>query len=136
MSKTVKKIISTDKAAAPISAYSQAICVNNMVYVAGTVGFDKNTNKAAEGGVVGQARKCFENLRGILEAAGSSLNNVVKITILLHDISDFQAVNEVYKEFFKEPYPARISFQAGKLPLGLKLEIDAIAVIGEVQTIQ
>ncbi|XP_047112689.1 2-iminobutanoate/2-iminopropanoate deaminase-like [Schistocerca piceifrons] len=136
MSKTVRKIISTAKAAPPVSAYSQAVCVDNMVYVSGTIGVDKDTKKLADNGVVGQARAAFTNLGNILEAAGSSFGKVVKVTILLDDINDFAAVGDVYKEFFKEPYPARISYQAAKLPLAAKIEVDAIAVAGDMETIQ
>nr|CAD7458269.1 unnamed protein product [Timema tahoe] len=134
MSKVSRKIISTLSAPKPVAPYNQAVQVDRTLYLSGVLGLDKNTNKLVTGGIVAEARQALENLGKILNASDSSYENVVKTTILLNDIADFGSVNEVYKEFFKEPYPARTAYQAGKLPLGANVEIEVIAIVGEVET--
>ena len=119
--------IKTDRAPIPRGPYSPAIRAGNMVFVAGQVPLDPAINQPVQGSIEDQARRVMENITAILEAAGSSLERVVKATIFLADIGDFAAVNGVYAEYFKGTPPAR-STVAGALPSGFRLMIDAIAV--------
>ena len=122
------KAIATQNAPAAIGPYSQAIEANGTVYVSGQLGIDPATGNFAEGGAVAQARQSLTNISNILKEAGLSMKNVVKVTVLLADINDFAAVNEVYKDFFEAPVPARSAFAVAALPKGGKIEIEAIAV--------
>ena len=122
------KAIATQNAPAAIGPYSQAIEVNGTVYVSGQLGIDPSTGSFAEGGAVAQARQSLTNISNILKEAGMSMKNVVKVTVLLADINDFAAVNEIYKDFFDAPFPARSAFAVAALPKGGKIEIEAIAV--------
>lgn len=96
MATIVKRIISTARAPRPTAPYSQAVVIDRTVYMSGVLGTDKDTGKFAEGGVVPQAIKAFENIRNILDAAGSKVENVIKCTVLLNDMSDFAAINQEY----------------------------------------
>lgn len=120
----MKKAIRTEKAPAPIGPYSQAIVAGNRVYVAGQGPLNVETGKMPEG-VGEQTRQVLTNIRTILEAAGATMDDVVKTTVHLADMKDFEAFNEVYKEFFKTPYPARIT--VGSNLYDILVEIDAIA---------
>lgn len=122
------KAIATQNAPAAIGPYSQAIEANGTVYVSGQLGIDPSTGSFAEGGAVEQARQSLTNISNILKEAGLSMKNVVKVTVLLADINDFAAVNEIYKDFFEAPFPARSAFAVAALPKGGKIEIEAIAV--------
>ena len=122
------KAIATQNAPAAIGPYSQAIEANGTVYVSGQLGIDPATGSFAEGGAVAQARQSLTNISNILKEAGLSMKNVVKVTVLLADINDFAAVNEVYKDFFEAPFPARSAFAVAALPKGGKIEIEAVAV--------
>ena len=122
------KAIATQNAPAAICPYSQAIEANGTVYVSGQLGIDPSTGSFAEGGAVAQARQSLTNISNILKEAGMSMKNVVKVTVLLADINDFAAVNEIYKDFFEAPFPARSAFAVAALPKGGKIEIEAIAV--------
>ena len=122
------KSIATQNAPAAIGPYSQAIEANGTVYVSGQLGIDPSTGSFAEGGAVAQARQSLTNISNILKEAGMSMKNVVKVTVLLADINDFAAVNEIYKDFFEAPFPARSAFAVAALPKGGKIEIEAIAV--------
>lgn len=122
------KAIATQNAPAAIGPYSQAIEANGIVYVSGQLGIDPATGNFAEGGAVAQARQSLTNISNILKEAGLSMKNVVKVTVLLADINDFAAVNEIYKDFFEAPFPARSAFAVAALPKGGKIEIEAIAV--------
>ena len=122
------KAIATQNAPAAIGPYSQAIEANGTVYVSGQLGIDPATGSLAEGGAVAQARQSLTNISNILKEAGLSMKNVVKVTVLLADINDFAAVNEIYKDFFEAPFPARSAFAVAALPKGGKIEIEAIAV--------
>ena len=122
------KAIATQNAPAAIGPYSQAIEANGTVYVSGQLGIDPATGSFAEGGAVAQARQALTNICNILKEAGLSMKNVVKVTVLLADINDFAAVNEIYKDFFEAPFPARSAFAVAALPKGGKIEIEAIAV--------
>ena len=122
------KAIATQNAPAAIGPYSQAIEANGTVYVSGQLGIDPATGNFAEGGAVAQARQSLTNISNILKEAGLSMKNVVKVTVLLADINDFAAINEIYKDFFEAPFPARSAFAVAALPKGGKIEIEAIAV--------
>lgn len=122
----MKNIISTDKAPAAIGPYSQAIKCGSMVYVSGQLPLDPATGKFPEA-TVDQARQSLTNVKSILEAAGTSLDKVVRVGIFMTDLADFKAVNEVYATFFIENCPARSTVQVAALPMGAKIEIEAIA---------
>ena len=122
------KAIATQNAPAAIGPYSQAIKAGNTVYVSGQLGIDPSTGNFAEGGTEAQARQSLTNISNILKEAGLSMKNVVKVSVLLADINDFAAVNEIYKDFFEAPFPARSAFAVAALPKGGKIEIEAIAV--------
>ncbi|XP_039286989.1 2-iminobutanoate/2-iminopropanoate deaminase isoform X2 [Nilaparvata lugens] len=129
MSKLIRKIITAAKAPKPVGPYNQAVQVGNTIYVSGVLGIDVNTSKLVAGGAPAEANQALKNLGEILAAADSSYKNVVKTTIFLADIGDFSAVNETYKQC--DPYPARSTFQVGKLPMEARVEIEVIAVSGE-----
>ncbi|MDO4959698.1 MAG: RidA family protein [Prevotellaceae bacterium] len=122
------KAIATQNAPAAIGPYSQAIKAGNTVYVSGQLGIDPSTGNFAEGGTEAQTRQSLTNISNILKEAGLSMKNVAKVTVLLADINDFAAVNEIYKDFFEAPFPARSAFAVAALPKGGKIEIEAIAV--------
>ncbi|MBQ6309839.1 MAG: RidA family protein [Prevotella sp.] len=120
------KAISTEKAPAAIGPYSQAIEANGFVYASGQLPIDPATGEFPEG-IKAQTRQSLTNAKAILEAAGLSMKNVVKTTVLLSDIADFGAMNEVYAEFFSEPFPARSAFAVKSVPKGALVEIECIA---------
>lgn len=123
----MKNVISTDKAPAAIGPYSQAIEVNNMVYTSGIIPVVPSTGEIPEGSAA-QAKQAFENLSKLLEAAGTGMDKVVKTTVFIKEMNDFGAINEVYAQFFPEPYPARSCVEVARLPKDVMLEIEAIAV--------
>jgi len=124
----IMKAISTSAAPAAIGPYSQAIEGNGTVYVSGQLPINPATGVFAEGGIKEQARQSLTNIKNILAEAGLTMSNVAKVTVLLADINDFAAVNEVYAEFFSAPYPARSAFAVAALPKAAAIEIEAIAV--------
>jgi len=121
------KVIKTNKAPAALGPYEAGIRVGNFVFTSGQIPVDPKTNELVTGPIELQARQSLENVKGILEAEGYSLNDVVKTTVLLADINDFAAVNKVYGEYFSEHKPARSCFQVGKLPKNAGIEIEVIA---------
>jgi len=123
----MKKIISTPNAPAAIGPYSQAVEINNTLYISGQIPIDPKTGKMIEGDIKEQTRQVLKNIDAILQAAGYSLVHVVKSTCLLSDMSDFKAMNEVYGEFYFEHQPARAAFAVKGLPLGALIEIETIA---------
>merc|ERR1711994_1236939 len=127
-------IISTKKAPDAIGPYNQAVQVNNTLYISGQIGFNPTTMEIVSGGVVAEAKQALTNMGHILEAANCSFNNVVKTTVLLADINDFKDVNEVYTKFFTDNYPARAAYQVAALPRGARVEIEAVAVVGNITT--
>ena len=123
----MNKAISTEKAPAAIGPYSQAIEANGFVYASGQLPIVPATGTFPEGGIKEQTRQSLLNAQAILQQAGLDLKNVVKTTVLLADIADFGAMNEVYAEFFSQPYPARSAFAVKALPKGALVEIECIA---------
>ena len=121
------KTIATNNAPAAIGPYSQAIEANGFVYASGQLPIDPATGVFPEGGIKEQTRQSLLNAQAILREAGLDLCNVVKTTVLLADIADFGAMNEVYSEFFSQPYPARSAFAVKDLPKGAMVEIECIA---------
>ena len=124
-----KKVFQTDKAAVTGGPYSQAIIHNGIIYVAGQGAVDPQTNEIMPGTLEEEAGLALENLRIILEEAGSSLDKVLTITVYLLEIEEYARFNEVYKKYFKENRPARTCIQAGNLPFGTRVEITATAYI-------
>ena len=125
---TQRKAIQTDKAPKAIGPYSQALLVGNTLYISGQLGIDPVTGKLVEGNTAAQAEQALKNVMAILMEVNMSMHNVVQVQVFLEDIADFAAVNDVYKAFFAEPYPARAAIQAGALPAGASVEILATAV--------
>lgn len=125
----MKEIISTEKAPGAIGPYSQAIKTGNMVFCSGQIPINPETGEFVSENVAEQTHQVLINLRAVLEAAGSNLNNVVKTTVFLADMNDFAAMNEIYAEFFSDNKPARATVQAARLPRDARVEIDCIAVI-------
>ena len=123
----MKKIIATTNAPAAIGPYSQAVQTGNLVFVSGQLPIDPATGAFAGSDIASQTRQSLKNVQAILEAAGYSLSDVVKTTVLLHEIADFAAMNAVYAEFFTGTCPARAAFAVKDLPKGALVEIEAIA---------
>ncbi len=121
-----KTIIESPNAPAAIGPYSQAVATGDLLFTSGALPIDPATGKMVEGDVAARAHQVFKNLTAIAEEAGTSLDNAVKVTVYLADIADFQAVNAVYGEYFKEPFPARSAFQVAALPLGADIEVEAV----------
>lgn len=126
-----KTIIATDKAPAAVGPYSQGVRVGNLIFTAGQGGLDPATGRLVEGGIEAQTRQTMKNLSAILQAAGSSLSQVIKTTVFLQDIADFQTMNRVYAEFFGDDPPVRSTVQVAALPLGALVEIEAVAIVGD-----
>jgi 2-iminobutanoate/2-iminopropanoate deaminase len=127
----VREAISTDGAPAAAGPYSQAIRVGDLVFTAGQLGLDPSSGEFAADDVAGQAQRALTNLAAILEAAGSGLDRLVKVTVYLADIGDWPAVNEVYARLVPEPFPARSAFAVKDLPKGARVEIEAVATVGD-----
>ena len=125
----MKKQVQTDKAPKAIGPYSQAIIADDLVFCSGQIPIDPATGNVLEGTVEEQARQALKNLGAVLEAAGSSYDQVVKTTVFLQDMNDFAKMNAVYGEFFKTPYPARAAVEVARLPRDVKVEIEAIALV-------
>ncbi|MBQ9550147.1 MAG: RidA family protein [Lachnospiraceae bacterium] len=125
----MNQTVHTDNAPKAIGPYSQAIKAGNTVYVSGQLPVDPATGEFAGDDIKTQTKQSLTNIENILKAAGGGMGDVVKTTVLLSDIGDFGAMNEVYAEFFKEPFPARAAFQVAAIPKGAKVEIEAVAVL-------
>ena len=126
----MRKAIVTEKAPKPLGPFSQAVVDGDFIFLAGQVCSNPLTGKLEPGDVRSETKRTFENVRAILQAAGSSLDDVVKCNVYLRDINDFSAMNEVYATFFSAPFPARTTIQAGALPGGIAVEIECIAKKG------
>nr|XP_012624674.2 ribonuclease UK114 [Microcebus murinus] len=134
MSSLIRSVISTAKAPGAIGPYSQAVLVDKTVYISGQIGMDPSSGQLASGGVEEEAKQALKNIGEILKAAGCDFTNVVKTTVLLADINDFNTVNDIYKQYFKSNYPARAAYQVAALPKGGRIEIEAVAVRGPFTT--
>jgi len=123
-----KQVVNTDRAPAAIGPYSQALKVGEMVFVSGQIPIDPATGDIVQGDIKAQTRQVLTNLNAVLKAAGSSLEEAVKTTVYITNMDEFAQVNEVYSEFFKDQPPARACVEVSRLPKGVAIEIDAIAV--------
>lgn len=125
----MKQIISTTSAPAAIGPYSQAVLVNGILYTSGVIPIDPATNTLVEGDIRVQATQAIGNLKNLLEAAGTSCENVIKTTVFIKNMDDFGTVNEVYQSFFQTDCPARSCVEVARLPKDVLIEIEAIAVV-------
>lgn len=123
------EIISTDKAPAAIGPYSQAVKCGNVIYTSGAIPIDPNSGNVVAGGAAQQAEQAIKNLAEVLKGAGAGLGNVVKTTVFIKDMNDFTAINDVYKSFFTDNYPARSCVEVARLPKDVLVEIECIAVL-------
>ncbi len=124
----MKQTISTPNAPQAIGPYSQAMKTNNLIFCSGQIPL-KPDGTMVEGGVKEQTKQVMENLKAVLETAGSNLDQIVKTTIYLTDLTDFQTINEIYGGYFKQNFPARATVQVAALPKGAKIEIEAVAIL-------
>jgi reactive intermediate/imine deaminase len=130
MEKTLsKKALHTNDAPAAIGTYSQAIQTNGLVFMSGQIPLDPATMELVEGDFEARARRVFDNLRAVAEAAGGELNSIVKLTVYLTDLSNFATVNSVMTEYFDEPYPARAALGVSSLPKGADVEAEAVLAL-------
>jgi 2-iminobutanoate/2-iminopropanoate deaminase len=123
-----KEIISTDKAPAAIGPYSQAVKIGNMIFTSGQIPLDLNGNKVSED-IQAQTVKVLDNLKAVLEAGGSNLDNVIKTTVFIKDMNQFGQINEIYGQYFTNKQPARSCVQVSRLPKDVDVEIEAVAVV-------
>lgn len=121
--------IQTDRAPAAIGPYSQATRAGNTVYFSGQIPLDPATGEVVAGGIDAQARRAFDNLKAVAEAAGGSMGDIVRVGLYLTDLSQFGAVNTVMAEYFDAPYPARSTIEVSALPKGVAFEVDAVMVL-------
>tara|TARA_R110002074_G_scaffold6094_1_gene28632 strand:- start:329 stop:712 length:384 start_codon:yes stop_codon:yes gene_type:complete len=124
-----KSIIQTDKAPQAIGTYSQAVKVDNTVYISGQIPLDPASMEVVEGGIKAEITRVFDNLKAVAEASGGSLADVVKLNIFLVDLGNFPIVNEIMAEYFQQPYPARAAIGVAALPKAVGVEMDAVLVI-------
>jgi reactive intermediate/imine deaminase len=123
-----RRVIHTSSAPAAIGPYSQAVAAGGAVYLSGQVGLDPASGQLVAGGLEAEARRAFDNLRAVAEAAGSSLASAVRITVYLTDLGQFAVANRIMQEYFNEPYPARVTIGVAALPRGAAIEVDCILV--------
>lgn len=124
----MKNVIKTEKAPAAIGPYSQAIEVNGVIYTSGVVPIDPATGEVVEGDIKVQAKRVFESMKALLEAAGSDMDQAVKTTVFIQDMNDFAALNEVYATYFTGDYPARSCVEVARLPKDVLLEMEVVAL--------
>ncbi|MCX6104661.1 MAG: RidA family protein [Proteobacteria bacterium] len=124
-----KSVVETTNAPAAIGPYSQAVRAGSLLFVSGQIPLDPKSGQLVAGGIEAETRQVLENLRAILHAAGSSFEHVVKTTIFLQDMQQFQKVNEIYGSYFKAPFPARATVEVARLPRNVQVEIDCIAQV-------
>lgn len=129
MTESIRTIISTDKAPGAIGPYSQAVKTEAMVFVSGQLALDPASGNIVTGGIKAETRQAMQNLKRILEAAGSNLENVVKTTLFIKDMNDFPMINEVYGEFFQNDPPARACVEVARLPKDANVEIEAVGLL-------
>lgn len=121
-------VVATDKAPKAIGPYSQAIDTGSFIFTSGQIPIDPLNGEIVEGGVREQAVQVMENLKNVIEASGSDMTKVVKVTIFIKDMGDFSQINQVYSEYFSQPYPARSCVEVARLPKDVLIEIEAIAM--------
>jgi len=126
----MRQPIHSDHAPAAIGPYSQAVRAGNTVYLSGQIPLDPSTGVLVEGDIATQARRAFDNLKAVCEAAGGSVDHVVRVGLYLLDLGEFAAVNAVMAEYFSQPYPARSTIAVAGLPKGAAFEVDAVMVLG------
>ena len=124
-----RSVISTDRAPAAIGTYSQAVATGQLVFLSGQIPLDPQSMTLVSDDIVAQTRQVFDNLSAVAEAAGGSLNDLVKLTVYLLDLDNFQVVNDVMSERFAEPYPARAAIGVAALPKGAAVEVEAVMVV-------
>jgi 2-iminobutanoate/2-iminopropanoate deaminase len=124
-----KPIVSTDKAPQAIGPYSQAVIHNGVAYLSGQIPLDPATGQLVEGDIAAQTERVLENIKGLLEACGASLDSVLKTTVFVKDMGEFAKMNEVYSRYFQRDQPARSTVEAARLPRDVRVEIDAIAAV-------
>ncbi len=124
-----KKIVKSDKAPAALGPYSVAVKAGHVVFTAGQLGIDPSSGNFVEGGIEAQTRQALENIKAVLEAAGTKMSKVVKTTVFLLDMNDFGAMNGIYGEYFTKKFPARSAVQVARLPKDGLVEIEAIALL-------
>lgn len=125
----MRKIVATDKAPAAIGPYAQANIIGDLLITSGQIPIDPATGNLVEGDIEAQTKQVFENLKAVLEAAGSGLDKIVKTTCFMDNMNDFAKMNEVYASFFSGDYPSRSAVEVAKLPKGALIEIEAIAYL-------
>jgi reactive intermediate/imine deaminase len=130
-----RQTIQSPDAPAAIGPYSQAIRVGNTVYLSGQIGLDPKTGQLVEG-TEAQAHQVFRNLRAVATAAGGSLDDMVKVSVLLVDLAEFAKVNEIMASYFKTPYPARATYQVAGLPRGARIEVEGIVALSAAATVE
>ena len=123
----MKDIVHSDRGPKPIGPYSQAVKINGLLYLSGQIPLDPKTNEMISGDIKAQTERVLENIKGILESAGSNLHHVVKTTVFLKDMNEFPAMNEVYAKYFTSAHPARSTVQVARLPKDASVEIEVIA---------
>jgi 2-iminobutanoate/2-iminopropanoate deaminase len=128
----IEKLVATSaKVPKPVAPYSPGIRVGELIFIAGQLGIDSATGALVPGGIEAETRQALHNMGNVLEAAGATLENVVKTTVFLRDINEFARMNAIYGEYFSDKPPARSAFQVVALPLGAAVEIEAIAIAGD-----
>ena len=125
----MKEVIQSSDAPAAIGPYSQAVRAGHTLYLSGQIPLDPSTMKIVDGGIEAQAHQVFRNLRAVMAAAGASLDDMVKVSILMTDLGDFAKVNDIMATYFAKPYPARATYQVSALPRGAMIEIEGTAVL-------
>lgn len=124
-----KQVIQSDDAPAAIGPYSQSVCAGNTLYMSGQIPLDPTTMRIVDGGIEEQTRQVFRNLSAIAGAADATLNDIVKLTILMTDLAEFAKVNDIMAAHFDAPYPARATYQVAALPRGARIEVEAILAL-------
>jgi reactive intermediate/imine deaminase len=123
-----RRIVHSDRAPKAIGPYSQAVAAGGAVYLSGQVGLDPATGELVAGGIEAEARRAFDNLAAVADAAGSSLASAVRVTVYLTDLGNFAVANRIMQTYFREPYPARVTIGVAALPRGAAIEVDCILV--------
>ncbi len=125
----MKKVVFTDKAPKPIGPYSQAVCIDGLLFISGQIPIDPSTGQLITEGFENQVRRVLDNIKAIVEASGGTMEDIVKTTVFLRDISKFQVFNEIYARYFEKDPPARSVVEVRNLPRGVDIEVEAIAKI-------